>query len=140
MQRNSFFIQTNPSLHAPPLFDPSLLFIQTAQDLFPGDPSTLPPPFIIIRRERQTFRRLPKTDTVVFAVKTSLERLSDLPEDQRAGLAQEIRAWPEDVASYKGKGLWGRTLLGWCEGRRIVVEDADLGSDVGTLTRVSEIR
>ena len=134
MERHTFFIQTNPD-HSTLK---SLLFIQNPQDFFPGRLSALSPGHIIIRRERQTFKRLPKSDSVVFTVKTTMQRLVDLPEDSRTALVSEIRAWPEDIAAYKGLAIWKRAVFGFCERKRTDVKDYDLGSDVGTLTRIDE--
>jgi hypothetical protein len=77
----------------------------------------LRPEFVIVRRERQTFRRLPESGTVVFTVKTSVERLVDIEPEEREGLAKEIRAWPSQIASYKGRDLWGKAVYGFCEAR-----------------------
>ncbi|KAF2120187.1 hypothetical protein BDV96DRAFT_674465 [Lophiotrema nucula] len=134
MERHSFFIQINPGDRT--LQD--LLFIQNPQDFFPGRISALSPSHIIVRRERQSFRRLPKSNTVVFTVKTTMQRLIDVPEANRPALVSEIKAWPEDIAAYKGLAIWQRAVFGFCEGKRTVVEDQDLGSDVGTLTRIEE--
>lgn len=51
---------------------------------------------IVIRRERQIFRRLPRSGGTLFSVKTSLTYLRDL-EKELGNLAKEIKSWPEDV-------------------------------------------
>lgn len=134
MERPTFFIQIKPDSR--PL--DKLLFIQEGKDFFPGDFSRLDPAFIIVRRERQTFRRSPESDAIVFTVKTTVQRLVDLPVSERKNLVKEIRAWPRAIATYKGRDLWQRAVVSFCEGRSAYVEDRDLGSQVGTLTRVSE--
>jgi hypothetical protein len=70
---------------------------------------------IIVRRERQTFRRLPKSGVVLFAVKTALTPLMDLNQEQRLNLAREIRSWPDNIAAYKGRDFWGRCVLDFIE-------------------------
>lgn len=133
MERHSFFIQINPD--ARPL--DRLLFIQEGKDFFPGDFSRLDPAFIVVRRERQTFRRLPESEAIVFTVKTSTRRLVDLPVSEMKNLVAEIRAWPRAIATYKGRDLWQRAVVSFCEGRSTFVEDRDL-TQIGTLTQVSE--
>ncbi|KAF2799708.1 hypothetical protein K505DRAFT_230533 [Melanomma pulvis-pyrius CBS 109.77] len=113
MQRTSFFIQITPH-PAYPLA--SLLFIQEGKDFFPGRSLNIDPASILIRHERHTFRRLPKSDAVVFGVHTRLQRLVDVLEHERENLVKEIRMWPEDIARYKGRDLWEKVVVGWCLG------------------------
>jgi hypothetical protein len=134
MYRHSFFIQIKPDER--PL--EKLLFIQEGKDFFPGDMSNLFPDCVMVRREHQAFRRLPKSGCVVFTVKTTVERLVDISNDERQNLAREIRAWPSDIATYKGRDLWQRTVLRYCEGNRTVFvddDDEDFGSATGTEMR-----
>ena len=77
----------------------------------------------MVRRERQTFRRLPRTGAIVFMVKTALEPVVGLAETEKRNLAREIRAWPEDIALYKGIGVWGTPLLRYLDGLSPEVED-----------------
>ncbi|KAJ5676632.1 uncharacterized protein N7477_002265, partial [Penicillium maclennaniae] len=65
------------------------------------------PDEIIIRRERQTFRRLPRTGAILFGVKTFLTTLDELPMQELENLAKEMETWPESVGEYKGKNVWG---------------------------------
>ncbi|KAJ5146851.1 hypothetical protein N7526_000203 [Penicillium atrosanguineum] len=65
------------------------------------------PDQIIIRRERQTFRRLPRTGAILFGVKTFLTPLDELPMQELENLAKEMETWPENVGEYKGKNVWG---------------------------------
>ncbi|KAF2271862.1 uncharacterized protein EI97DRAFT_427448 [Westerdykella ornata] len=135
MQRHTFFIQISPhaaSSHplSPTFPHSTLLFIQSGKDFFPGTMRNLSPSCILVRRERQTFRRLSLSNTVVFTVKTNVERLVDLDGEQRRNLAREIRAWPSEVARYKGRDLWGRVVLGFCE-----EEGADGGRKGGIAER-----
>lgn len=75
------------------------------------------PQDIIIRRERQTFRRLPKTDTIVFGVKTVLTTLDELPLHELHNFVKEIKSWPDCVGEYKGKGVWGAKAVKLLEER-----------------------
>lgn len=140
MERHSFFVQIDPDNRLQQNLS-KLLFIQRGQDFFPGNTSHLLPYHILIRRERQTFRLLPKSEAIVFTVKTSIQKLVDVPVGERPNLVKEIKAWPREIASYKGRDLWARAVYGFCEGRPVSghLSDVDLGEDdVGTMTRVSE--
>lgn len=75
------------------------------------------PDDILIRRERQTFRRLPRTGALLFSVKTTLTTLSELPLQEVQNLATEISNWPEDMAAYKGRNIWGKKVLDYCNQR-----------------------
>ncbi|KAJ5099896.1 hypothetical protein N7532_006897 [Penicillium argentinense] len=69
------------------------------------------PEQIIIRRERQTFRRLPRTGALVFGVKTYLTTLDQLPMQELENLVKEMKSWPEHVAEYKGMNVWSAKVL-----------------------------
>lgn len=69
------------------------------------------PEEILIRRERQTFRRLPRTGAIVFGVKTYLTTLNQLPMQELENLAKEMQSWPEHVGEYKGRDVWGAKVL-----------------------------
>jgi hypothetical protein len=75
------------------------------------------PEDIVIRRERQTFRRLPRTGTLVFGVKTFLTTLDELPMEELQNLAKEVKSWPDYVGEYKGREVWGAKALEFCEKR-----------------------
>ncbi|KAF1994552.1 hypothetical protein P154DRAFT_447319, partial [Amniculicola lignicola CBS 123094] len=113
MTRSSFFIQTRKQPETRDLAD--FLFIQHGKDFFAGNMSNLQPGSIVVRRERQTFRRLPRTGAVVFTVKTSLQDLEQVPREERPGLAAEIRAWPDEIGRFKGRDMWGTHVLGFCD-------------------------
>lgn len=70
---------------------------------------------IMIRRERQTFRRLPRSNAVLFTVKTDLQKLSKLNVEDLREIATEIRSWPDEIATYKGRERWGKCLLDFCD-------------------------
>ncbi|OJD27210.1 hypothetical protein ACJ73_01394 [Blastomyces percursus] len=72
---------------------------------------------ILIRRERQTFRRLSKSRAIVFGVKTSLTRLQELPLEELKNLVTEIKSWPDAIGKYKGRDHWGSAVIGWMETR-----------------------
>ena len=89
--RSSFFVQTTPTLFHPKPLPTSATTTLRVSDL-------------IIRHERQTFRRLPKSNAILFTVRTYLDYLVDLGEEDLADFAAAVRAWPDNLASYKGRG------------------------------------
>ncbi len=72
---------------------------------------------IHIRYERQTLRRLPRTAAVLFLVRTYLTPVTDLcgEKDNLHALRSAIEAWPEEIAKYKGKHVWGEVFGAWCK-------------------------
>jgi hypothetical protein len=76
-------------------------------------PAASPPPApgdadaadrLFLRVERETLRRFPRTGAVLFTIGTTIRPLSHLasrPDDARR-LAEAVRAFPDDVAAYKG--------------------------------------
>ena len=70
---------------------------------------------VVIRRERQTFRRLPKSGAVLFTVKTDVQKLAKLNAKDLLELATEIRSWPAEIATYKGRDRWGKCVLDFCD-------------------------
>jgi hypothetical protein len=73
------------------------------------------PEQVFIRRERQTFRRLPKTGAIVFAVKTSIRCITELDVNEIRSLKEEASRWPEAVANYKGRHCWGDCVFRYCD-------------------------
>ena len=87
----------------------------------PTDPAT-----IIVRGERQTFRRLPDSGAVLFAVKTTLRQLTDLSHAELRQFVREIISWPEAIAEYKGRICWEQCVFRYCEK---VIPDFNLESE-----------
>lgn len=66
---------------------------------------------LLVRRERQTFRRLPRSGALVFGVRTTLTPLVELSFQELHNLVTEVRSWPQDMALYKGRHIWGNTVM-----------------------------
>ncbi|TGO58305.1 hypothetical protein BOTNAR_0183g00150 [Botryotinia narcissicola] len=103
MERSNLFIQATPIL------------FQDTPEVPPSPSSPLTPSDIYIRRERQTFTRLPKSNAVLFTVRTYMERLVDLNIADAEAMAKQIRGWDGELARYKGVGIWGDVTLGYCD-------------------------
>lgn len=110
MERSNYFIEVRPPHESllDTLHRPSGL-VEQCPDPSPRD--------IIVRRERQTFRRLPRTSTILFGVKTILTPLDELSVQELQNLAKEIRSWPDCVGEYKGNAIWGAKALEFCRQR-----------------------
>lgn len=102
------------------------LFIQASPDLFQDCPevetiiSTTPPVTadqIVIRRERQTFTRLPKSGAICFTVRTFMRPLSEYGGEELSALRSQVEGWEEEIREYKGWAVWGEALMGRCEER-----------------------
>lgn len=111
MERSNFFVEVkgpNENL-TEILYRPGSLCEKELTSPLPSD--------ILIRRERQTFRRLPRTGAIVFGVKTYLTPLDELPMADLDNLATEMRSWPEHVGEYKGRDIWGAKVLEYYQKR-----------------------
>ena len=115
MERSNYFIEVKrPSEELlETLYRPNGL-VDESMDPSPRD--------IIIRRERQTFQRLPRSNTIVFGVKTSLTTLDELPVRELRNLEKEIKSWPDSVGEYKGTPVWGAKALEFCKERTKVLD------------------
>lgn len=74
LMRANVLIYENPELHQPATEG-------TAKVMHPNGPR-------YVRVERQTFRRLPRTGAVIFAIHTSIVPADSLPEDEHTALAE----------------------------------------------------
>ncbi|KAL2062994.1 hypothetical protein VTL71DRAFT_6066 [Oculimacula yallundae] len=111
MERTNVFIQTTPHLFqdAPDALDNMQETVLTLDDLK-------------IRRERQTFTRLEHTGAVLFTVRTFMEPLYQLGDDELSALRHQVLGWDEEVRVYKGGDIWGPLLMQYCEERLGAVE------------------
>ena len=70
-----------------------------------------------LRTERQSFRLLPQSGAVLFAIRvhsTPLARLAGIP-GATARLAAAVRALPEAMARYKSLPVYRDALLAWLD-------------------------
>ena len=81
-----------------------------------------------LRAEHHTLTCLPRTGTIVFAVRTYMTPLSQI-RDEGSGhaLAEACESMPEKFGVYKSRPIWGRTLCAWLrEGDRAAEKKHDL--------------
>jgi dimethylamine monooxygenase subunit A len=74
---------------------------------------------LFLRVERQTLRRLPQTDAVLFGIRVHvypLQAVIDRP-DRAVALASAVRALPTDIVHYKSVMPFRDALLDWLDGR-----------------------
>ncbi|KAI6714003.1 hypothetical protein JHW43_003433 [Diplocarpon mali] len=98
------------------------VFIQSTPELFQDVPEAAPDTGaavheLMVRRERQTFTRLERTGAVLFTVRTYMEPLTQLCDDQLRALRSQVLGWEEEVRKYKGSDIWGPGLTSLCEER-----------------------
>ena len=78
---------------------------------------------LIIRSERETLTRLPKSKAILFTIRTYRRPLSDLEAqpDQASKLAAAIRALPPSVRDYKGLKAVGDAALDYLDGLTVTI-------------------
>lgn len=71
-----------------------------------------------IRLERQLFYKLPRTGAIVFGIRVSHHRISDLAAESEAArrLSRALETMPEDMAVYKGIGAARAALVAQLKG------------------------
>jgi hypothetical protein len=75
---------------------------------------------VFLRVERQTLRRLPDSEAVLFGIRVHvypLERVI-VRRDLAAGLADAVRELPEEILQYKSVPPFREALLTWLDGAR----------------------
>jgi hypothetical protein len=72
---------------------------------------------LFLRVERQTLRRLPMTDAVLFGIRVHVYPLAKAVAAAAvaAALAAAVRALPEEMAHYKSLPMFREALLGWLD-------------------------
>uniref|UniRef100_A0A060TEJ8 ARAD1D15642p n=1 Tax=Blastobotrys adeninivorans TaxID=409370 RepID=A0A060TEJ8_BLAAD len=71
---------------------------------------------VYLRCERQTLTRLPKSQAIVFTIRTYLTPLSQIRREGRAQtLAEAVRNLPDIVRNYKSGSSWGDAVLRYLE-------------------------
>jgi hypothetical protein len=114
MERYAYFIQIDQR-HCDLA---TLLFVPEPADFYPAAVMhQLTPADVIVRRERQSFRRLLQSGAVLFTVHTSIHWLVEMSDDELAGLAEQIRGWDADQADYRQREAWGECVLRYCDER-----------------------
>jgi hypothetical protein len=80
-----------------------------------GRESPAVPDGLWLRSERQTLRRMPQTDAVVFTIRTQQVPLAAVAArpDVAAGLAAAIEAWSPELAAYRGAAPWRAHTVRW---------------------------
>ncbi|CAF3412581.1 unnamed protein product [Rotaria socialis] len=71
-----------------------------------------------LRCERQTLRRLPESDTILFTIKTYMTKIEDLCRNDAKmakKLAGAVRNWPPEMIQYKGADKYKDGLLGYLD-------------------------
>jgi hypothetical protein len=72
---------------------------------------------VFLRLERQTLRRLPQTEAILFTIRILQCPLEQLNVSEAHQLAQTLRHWPDDLRTYKSFPVYGPAVLSYLEGR-----------------------
>lgn len=74
---------------------------------------------MFLRVERQTLRRLPRSEAVVFGIRTYVYPIGPIAADKAvaARLAAAVRGLPEELAAYKSVGVVREPLLEYLDAR-----------------------
>jgi hypothetical protein len=74
---------------------------------------------LFLRVERQSLRRLPVSDAVLFGIRVHVYPLAGAVTTPlvAAGLAAAVRALPAETAHYKSLPMFQSALLGWLDQR-----------------------
>ncbi|KAL1630246.1 hypothetical protein SLS56_005071 [Neofusicoccum ribis] len=99
-----------PVCHTVNLVD--MLFVEESKDLFPGRRLLLE--HMMVRKEVHTYRRLPRSDAAVVAVRTTIKPLEDLEREEMEALVRDVESWPRRVGDERGKFLWEGLVMEFC--------------------------
>jgi len=105
--RLNWTLHDTPALYEPAAPPPRAL---TAAEVGQG---------LYLRVERQTLRRLPETDAVLFTIRTYMTALKDAIEtpETAADLAAAVATLPPATLAYKGLAPYREVVLAWCARR-----------------------
>ena len=83
---------------------------------------------IHFRSERQTLRRLPRSGTLLFTIRTYFEPVTVIAKEAHlpGRLAEAIRTWDDVVSNYKGKKHWEHILLPYLDSQHRLQEESGL--------------
>jgi dimethylamine monooxygenase subunit A len=95
--RRNFTIHERPDLYAPVV----------------PPPMEVPPAEQWLRSERQTLRRLPRSEAVLFTIRTQQVQLQHIDEVTRRRLAARLRAEPADLIAYRNLTDRLPALVAW---------------------------
>ncbi len=75
---------------------------------------------VVLRIERQTLIRLPKSGAVVFGIRTIIRTLNEVVSSEPSvaeRMATSLRTMPDGMRAYKSLGLLGPRVISWLEAR-----------------------
>lgn len=91
-----------------------------------------------LRAEHHTLSCLPRTGTIVFAVRSYLTPLTQI-KDEGSGpaLAEACESMPEKFGVYKNRPTWGQRLCAWLREEEFIAEKQDLQAPPTTTSTAS---
>ena len=108
------------------------------KDDSPSAQAEFDPSASFLRAEHHTLTCLPRTGTIVFAVRTYLTSLTQI-KDEGSGptLAEACDSMPEKFGIYKNRPTWGEKVCGWLREEDSTTEKHDLHIPPSTNSTVS---
>jgi hypothetical protein len=103
-------------LDSPAMFQPGGKWRQqTDTAITPGNAGER----LYLRVERQTLRRLPRSDAIVFGIRVHSYQMARAitTRTDAMRLAEAVRALPEATVHYKSLKVYGAALLAWLDAR-----------------------
>lgn len=95
-----------------------MLFVQIPKDFFCGEVEA-ELERIVIRKERNSMRRLPKSNAMAVAVRTTVQPLISMSDSDLDELECEMDGWSEQTADARGHFFWGKPLRSYIAARRM---------------------
>ncbi|KAF9638669.1 hypothetical protein BFW01_g9566 [Lasiodiplodia theobromae] len=95
-----------------------MLFVQIPKDFFCGEVEA-ELERIVIRKERNSMRRLPKSNAMTVAVRTTVQPLISMSDSDLDELECEMDGWSEQTADARGHFFWGKPLRSYIAARRM---------------------
>lgn len=91
-----------------------------------------------LRVEHHTLTCLPRTGTIVFAVRSYMTPLTQI-RDEGSGpvLAEVCDSMPEKFGFYKNRPTWGQRVCAWLREGKLAFERQDLSKAPATISTVS---
>lgn len=126
MERVTLFIQTVPELfQTVALAATCKSTLKKNQSLTSEDNVPKIPADLHIRRERQTFTRLPISGAVLFTVHTFITPLNNLGDEEVVALQEIAAGWSDEMAAYKGREEWWDLLKQYADEKGLSISNDD---------------
>lgn len=99
------------------------------------------PGCVVMRAERQTLRRMPRSGAILFTIRTYLTPVENMANEPGVPgrLAHAIRTWPDDVRRSKGADLYAPIVLPYLDAKHQSQLDQGIITDIDSEMRRSRM-